>query len=224
MQGNPTLDHKQEEFQTTLSKISHEIRNPLALVSSELQMLVSHHPEVSSYDGWDDALDNLEYIRELLNQLSNYANAWRLNLVPTDVSRFLYSVVKTFSPTLDYLGISLETDISPGLPKIALDRVKMRQALLNLLRNAQEALPLSSGKILVQAAAVQGQICISICDNGCGMTDEQIQTLFTPFVTYKSGGTGLGLAITQQIIKAHNGRITVESRPGQGTSFRIFLG
>lgn len=224
MQKNPTPDPEKEEFQTTLSKISHEIRNPLALVSSELQILASRHPEISSYDGWDDILDNLEYIRELLNQLSSYADAWRLNLVPVNVPHFLSSVVKTFSPTLDYLGITLETDISPALPTLPLDPVKMRQSLLNLLRNAQEALTLPAGKILVQAKASREQVCISISDNGCGMTDEQLKTLFTPFVTYKNGGTGLGLAITRQIIEAHNGSITVESRPGQGTSFRIFLG
>lgn len=224
MHASSKLNQNALELQITLSKISHEIRNPLALVSSELQLLSSHHPEVEAYDEWNDILDNIEYIRELLNQLSNYANSWRLDCVPTDMCQFLHTVLDVFSPTLNYLGISLETDISPSLPQLLIDRTKLRQALLNLLRNAQEAVPLSGGRITVRAHAAGGQIHISIRDNGCGITEEQMSALFTPFATFKEGGTGLGLAITRQIVEAHHGRIQLESTPHQGTAVHLFLG
>lgn len=224
MQANTTAEQLQKEFQCTLSMFSHEIRNPISLINSELQMLASSHPEVTAYDGWDDITDNLEYIRELLNDLSDYSNAGKLTLADTDLPSFLDTVLSSVKSTLDYLGISLETDISHALPTLPIDRIKLRQALLNLLRNAQEAISQPHGRILVQAYPVEKGACISIQDNGSGITSEHLPDIFTPFVTFKSTGNGLGLAITRQIIQAHGGRIEVESAPGQGSAFRIFLG
>lgn len=224
MQVNTTAKQQEKEFRFTLSKLSHEIRNPLALVSSELQMIVSSHPEIAAYEGWDDIMDNLEYIKELLNELSDYNNAGKLTLHPTDLYTFLYSILASYKPTLEYLGIKLEADIPSHLPTIPLDQTKMRQALLNLLRNAQEAISHPQGKIKVQAKILPDGIRISICDNGCGITHSQQPDIFTPFVTFKSGGTGLGLPITRQIIEAHGGHLEISSVPDQGTEVRIFLG
>jgi len=74
-----------------------------------------------------------------------------------------------------------------------------------------------------RAAAVTDGICISVRDNGCGMTDSQIKNVFNPFVTYKPTGTGLGLPVTRQIIEAHGGSLKVRSVPGKGTEFQIFF-
>ena len=100
---------------------------------------------------------------------------------------------------------------------------KIRQALFNLLRNAQEAIQHAHGKIRITASAVSDGIRITVHDNGCGMTAEQMEQIFFPFVTYKPGGTGLGLAVTRQIIEAHHGTLRVESVPGEGTTFYIVL-
>ncbi|WP_373211928.1 PAS domain-containing sensor histidine kinase [Ruminococcus sp. 5_1_39BFAA] len=224
MQANTTAEQLQKEFQCTLSMFSHEIRNPIALISSELQMLASSHPEITAYDCWDDITDNLEYIRELLNDLSDYNNAGKLTLADTDLCGFLGTVLSSVKSTMNYLGIALETDISHSLPTLPIDRVKLRQALLNLLRNAQESISPPHGRILVQAFPVKNGACISIQDNGSGISAEQLPDIFTPFVTFKSTGNGLGLAVTRQIIQAHGGRIEVESALGQGSAFRIFLG
>ncbi|MDO4307980.1 MAG: ATP-binding protein [Eubacteriales bacterium] len=224
MQAYTTAKQQEKEFQFTLSKFSHEIRNPLALINSELQLMVSSHPEIAAYEGWDDIMDNLEYVKELLNELSDYNNAGKLSLRPTELSPFLHTVLTSFKPTLDYLGIALETDIPSHLPAFPLDQIKMRQALLNLLRNAQESISHSRGKIRVQAKILSDGISVSICDNGCGITPDKQQDIFTPFVTFKSGGTGLGLPITQQIVEAHGGHLEITSTPGQGTEVRIFLG
>lgn len=224
MQANTTAELQEKEFQITLSKFSHEIRNPLALINSELQLMLSSHPEIAAYEGWDDIMDNLEYVKELLNELSDYNNAGKLTLYPTELYTFLNTVLTSYKPTLEYLGIALETDIPSHLPTLPLDQVKMRQALLNLLRNAQESISHPQGKIRVQVLILPDNICISIKDNGCGITPSQQPEIFTPFVTFKSGGTGLGLPITRQIIEAHGGHLGINSAPGQGTEVRIFLG
>ena len=186
-------------------------------------MLASAHPELNSYDGWYGIMENLEYIRELLNELSRYNNAEHLSPVQTDITLLLKSIIRSFRPALDYLGITLETDIPQTLPLLCLDQTKIHQALLNLLRNAQESIQHSHGVISVTAAAVTDGICISVRDNGCGMTDSQIKNVFNPFVTYKPTGTGLGLPVTRQIIEAHGGSLKVRSVPGKGTEFQIFF-
>lgn len=223
MQANDMLEQQKREFQLTISKFSHEIRNPIALISSELQMMASFHPEVLSYECWEDIMGNLEYICQLLKELSTYNNAENLNLTPTDSEEFLYLITASVKPTMDYLGIQFHTHLEPGLPILPLDRVKIRQALLNLLRNAHESISGSEGCIQFRAFPTSQGICISIEDNGCGMDAAQLERIFQPFVTYKPGGTGLGLAVTRQIIEAHGGTLQVESTLHKGTAFRITL-
>lgn len=224
MQANTTVEQLKKEFQFTLSKFSHEIRNPIALISSELQLMASEHPEVIKYERWEDILNNLEYVKELLDELSNYNNAGRISCKETNIREYLDTVTASVKPTLDYLGITLETDFPKSLPNLPIDCVKMRQALLNLLRNAQESISHSGGKIIVQAYPWKTGVCISIQDNGCGILPEQMNDMFSPFVTSKPSGTGLGLAVTKQIIEGHGGYMEVDSVYGQGSAFRIFLG
>lgn len=206
-----------------LSTFSHEIRNPLALITSEMQMLSDSQPQLCFNEHWDNIMENLNYIRELLDELSRYQNASHISLVQTDLSICLNRITSSFRPALDYLGISFETDIPRDLPQISLDQTKIRQALFNLLRNAQEAIQHAHGKIQIAASAVSDGIQITVHDNGCGMTAQQTEQIFFPFVTYKPGGTGLGLAVTRQIIEAHHGTLRVESVPGEGTTFYILL-
>lgn len=224
MQTDTTTEQLKSEFRYTLSRLSHEIRNPVALISSELQLLASSHPEVASYEGWADIMDNLEYVSELLTDLSGYNNAGKISPVPTNLGEYLRGILNSVKPTLDYLGVSLEIRLDEPLPELSLDRTKMRQALLNLLRNAQESLSLPDGKITVHAFSQGNGACISIRDNGCGIPPERLADIFTPFITSKPNGNGLGLAVTKQIVEAHGGHIEVSSTIGEGTEFQIFLG
>lgn len=224
MTAQTTPEQKIEELQLTLSKFSHEIRNPVTLIYSELQILLSSHPEISIYKEWDHILDNIEYIKELLNELSDYNNAQRLKLSSTDLKEYLHSIAASVRPSMEYLGIEFQEDLSEDLPPLLIDQVKLRQALLNLLRNAQESIACTPGRILLQAQTTSdGKIAVTVQDNGCGMTRSQQEKIFSPFITYKKNGTGLGLAITRQIIEAHNGAITVDSQPGMGSTFTFYL-
>lgn len=223
MQEKNIITQSKKEFQSMLSTFSHEIRNPLALITSEMQMLSDSQPQLCFNEHWDNIMENLNYIRELLDELSRYQNAGHITLVQTDLSICLDRITSSFRPALDYLGISFETDIPRDLPQISLDQTKIRQALFNLLRNAQEAIQHAHGKIQIAASAVSDGIQITVHDNGCGMTAQQTEQIFFPFVTYKPGGTGLGLAVTRQIIEAHHGTLRVESVPGEGTTFYILL-
>lgn len=224
MQETNKYKQQKQEFHFTLSKFSHEIRNPLALISSELQMMAGSHPEVRDFSEWNDILDNIDHIRCLLDELSGYQNAEQLYPTETDFILCLDSILNSFRPALDYLGITLKTCIPCSHPPLNLDQTKIRQAFLNLLRNAQESIQNPhTGVIQVTASAVPGGFSVSVRDNGCGMTASQMEKIFCPFVTYKPGGTGLGLAVTRQIIEAHHGTLTVTSTPGKGSCFTVFL-
>ena len=217
------IDQLKKEFSFTLSRLSHEIRNPISLISSELQLMASSHPKLCSCRQWDSLMDNLEYVRELLHELSDFSHAGTVPPFSTDPQEFLNTVFACEKTTLDYLGIALETHIETISAPVFLDRIKMRQVIFNLIRNSCEAIDHPGGKITVNLFPAEPGICISIQDNGCGMTDEQLQNIFRPFVTYKSEGTGLGLAVTSEIIAAHHGQLKVSSVPGQGSVFYIYL-
>ena len=223
MQTITTERKLKEEFSFTLSRLSHEIRNPISLISSELQLMASSHPELCSYRQWDNLMDNLEYVKELLNELSDFSHAGTVHLTPTNPKEFLNTVLSCEKTMLDYLGITLEIHIEDASPQILLDRIKMRQAIFNLIRNSCEAISYPGGKITVGLRKINDRICISIKDNGCGMTETQTANIFQPFVTYKSEGTGLGLAIVKEIIHAHGQHINVISTEGVGTEFIFTL-
>ena len=218
-----TTNQLKKDFKLTLSRLSHEIRNPITLINSELQLMAASHPELCSYRQWDSLMDNLDYVKKLLNELSDFSHAQTVNLVSVDPAEFLNTILSCQKNTLDYLGISLETHIENISSTILLDRVKMRQVIFNLIRNSCESINHPKGKITVSLYKTDSGICISIKDNGCGMTQTQMQNIFCPFVTYKPEGTGLGLAVTAEIINAHNGQIDVLSAPGKGSVFYIYL-
>ena len=173
MQNSNILNKKQDEFHLILSRFSHEIRNPIALIGSELQLIEDTHPEVSAYDYWNDITANLEYTKELLNNLSDYNNAYKLSPKKTELFPYLQAIISSIHPTYEYLGISLAEQISPALPALYIDRIKLKQALLNLFRNAAEAVPASDGKVKFCAFSSEKAVHISITDNGCGIPEDQ---------------------------------------------------
>lgn len=224
MCNDNTVDKLKNEFHYTLSKFSHEIRNPITLINSELQMIAAAHPEVQEYKQWDDVMDNLDYVRDLLDELSAFNNANRITPKTTDTCTYLKTILSSVKPTLDYLEITLESDIPDSLPVMMLDQIKIRQMMINLLKNAWEAVPVPGGKITVSACSKNHGIAIDIQDNGCGISPKDQATIFQPFFTTKESGTGLGLPVVKQIVEAHHGSISAESAPDQGTVFHIFLG
>ncbi|MBQ7371208.1 MAG: HAMP domain-containing histidine kinase [Blautia sp.] len=224
MPKNNSIEFTEDSFRIIYSRFFHEIRNPLSIVQSEMQLLFERHPDVADYEEWDTIQDNLQYLQDLLKEFSDYSNAGKLFRNPTDLRSYLQDIATAVKPSMDYLGIAFSLQFLSDLPHLSIDRIKLRQVFLNLLRNAQDAVPKSGGQIKILAFQTDtGQTCIQISDNGCGILPEQLPNLFKPFVTYKENGSGLGLAIAAQIVEAHQGSLSVKSTPGKGTSFYILL-
>ena len=206
----------------TISTISHEIRNPLTLVYSTLQLIESKHPEVNSFYYWDSLRTDIEYMKQLLEDLSSFNNGASLCRKNIDFRKFMEQLVLSFAISCADSDVEFTSCIDPALPEILADPIKLREVFLNLLRNAKEAIS-GSGNIRLEVYCNDNIIHITIQDSGCGIPEEYLSDIFTPFITHKTGGTGLGLAIAKRTIESHNGNINVSSKIGLGTTFHITL-
>lgn len=210
----------------SISTITHEIRNPLTLVYSAMQIIESSHPEVHTFRHWDTMHQDVEYMMRLLTDLSNYNNGLSLHRKSLNTSSFLKQLVLSFAASSEASNIEFTSCIAPELPFLHADSSKLREVLLNLLKNAFEAIPDSSdGSVRLNADTVSDGrwLRIRIQDNGCGIPAERLEEIFTPFVTFKSGGTGLGLPLSRRIVEAHGGTLQAGSSPNTGTVFTILL-
>ena len=232
MQENPEnkelFDRLLKSHQMEISTISHEIRNPLTLVYSTLQLIETQHPEVLDFTYWTELHQDIEYMTLLLEDLSSYNNGERLELTPVSTSTYFRRIALSFASSIVDTDIEFTSHIPENLPEISVDPIKLRQAILNLLRNACDALNKKTSDfqkpaITFSVSLHADSLCIEIKDNGCGISSEDQKTIFEPFVTHKQGGTGLGLAITRRVIHAHHGTITLDSALHIGTVFNLTL-
>jgi signal transduction histidine kinase len=133
-------------------------------------------------------------------------------------------LVRFQAEELEQFGVVVETALPQDLPDVMIDRAQLRQALLNIVRNAADALRSAGGGLLrLSAAADEGGLRLDLTDDGPGMDGELVSRIFDPFFSTKETGSGLGLPITHQVIAEHGGVIECRSRPGEGTTFSIWL-
>lgn len=213
-----------DNYHTSVSMIAHEIRNPLTLVSSSLQIIEAQHPEVKAFHNWDQTMEDVRFMCDLLNELSTFNNSSTLHHSVFSIEKLLKNIAISFAISLDAADSSIQfsSKIMPGMGDFTGDKVKLEEVILNLLQNARDAVG-SEGSIILSAERKNDTIIICCKDTGCGITSDRIDTIFDPFVTYKENGTGLGLSSAKRITEAHGGSIEVESSPESGTVFTVTL-
>jgi len=221
--------------------VTHEIRNPLSSIALNLELLEEQLGVLRASRGATSAVGRdadaeaqallraigreVERLSGLSQQYLTFARQRPLDLEPEDVGSIAREGAEFVRRELEQHGIELELDVASDLPTVLADQGQIRQALLNLIRNAREAMP-KGGRIAVRVRrAGDGGVALVVEDEGPGIDPDLYQHLFEPFFTTKSHGTGLGLAITQQIVKAHGGSIDCEprTRDGTGTRFTLLL-
>jgi len=225
------LDRMKDEFVLTAS---HELRSPLTSVQgfAELLLLEREKLDPKQAETVEVILDNTRHLVRLLNDLLDLArsDAGRLTIkpVPTDAAALVEDAVRTMRAQFDARGQSLALEIEPGLPRIAADRDRLRQVLVNLLTNANEYCPEGAG-VGVKVTGDGADVEIDVSDDGPGIPEEQLAHIFERFSrgdageTQRVGGTGLGLAISKSLVELHGGTIGAESTPGEGSTFRVRL-
>lgn len=217
-----TLLTAEQEYQFRISQISHEIRNPVTLINSYLQLLAKSHPEVTTFEYWDHVVSNMDFLIVLLNEISSFNRSSTIKKESIHIFHFLQDFTDDVSVELEKQNIRILLKKESALPRLNIDPVKIKEVLHNLVRNSAEAIG-NNGMITLRVYFEDLSVVIVIEDDGPGIPPEHLPTLFDPFVTYKKDGTGLGLAITKNIIDAHDGTIQVCSLPEKGTSFALRL-
>ena len=208
--------------------LAHEIKNPLSTIRLNMDMLAEDlgEPETPQQRR---ALKRVDVVRRecsrlqsLLDDFLNFAKVRRLSLEPSDLNHQIEDVLDFFAPEAKEAGIEITRYLDPDLPRVRLDREAFRQALLNLIINAKQAMP-DGGQLVVRTAAQGDTVAIILIDTGCGMDDRTASKMFEAFFSTKPGGSGLGLPTTQKIIDGHGGRISVQSEVSRGTQITIEL-
>jgi PAS domain S-box-containing protein len=221
--------------------IAHDFNNLLVGVLGNAGLALRRLPNDSPLHAYLKRIEAAaQRAAELTNQMLAYSGRSSFVVRPLNLSKVISEMPDLFRASIPR-QIELEFDCDPGLPLIVGDTPQFHQILVNLITNAAEAIGERTGFIRVGTRATEivsdmlsqfyfqercepgAYVCLEVADNGCGMDSEQISRVFDPFYTTKSTGRGLGLAAILGIVRGHRGAIQVESRPGEGTSFRLYF-
>ena len=211
---------------TTAAKIGHELANPLNGMSLTIQLLEQRLnrqpiPPDSQVAATVQRLKNeISRLNQLAGQFRTISRRERYNFQPTELAGLIDDVIKIQTPHFAQFNIQIEQCLPTDPPMVTIDRDKIKQALLNLVKNAAEAMP-GGGKINIELSPTPEGVFIDVTDTGTGIPLDI--DAFEPFLTTKKEGTGIGLVIVRQVVVAHGGKISYRSRPGEGTTFRIEL-
>ncbi|CAM8307385.1 NtrY Signal transduction histidine kinase involved in nitrogen fixation and metabolism regulation [Candidatus Methylopumilus planktonicus] len=209
-------------------RLAHEIKNPLTPIQLSAER-IKH--KLGSKLNKDDTeildkavstiVNQVDAMKTMVNEFSEYARAPKLNLESTDINETIIEISHLFENS----GIKITTNLLKGLPKIKVDGNMMRQVLINLIQNAQDAMINNTKKpsIKINTNKYKNYLILSIEDNGPGFSEDILKKAFEPYVTTKSHGTGLGLAIVKKIIEEHEGIIVVENIKSGGAHINIQL-
>ena len=215
------------ELGTLTAGLAHEIKNPLSTVQLNLQLLQedlqkqpSCSPRIITRLG--TVTREATRLRDTLDSFLRYAGRIELQREPTDLDQLLGELVDFLAPQAQLARVRLR-HVPAREPVVAdADPRLIKQAALNLMLNAMQAMP-AGGELIVAANRASNRATLSVTDTGPGIAPEDQARIFQAYYTRKKGGTGLGLAMTQRVAREHGGTISVESQPGKGSRFTIAL-
>jgi two-component system sensor histidine kinase HydH len=208
------------------SGLAHEIKNPLSTMNINLQLLE---------EDWRDARSDREVrgrrrieilgrevkrLEEIVNDFLRYARRQELDRRPHHVNRILDEVLDFTGPALDKAGVRVRRLYAAGMPALAIDRDLFKQAILNLVVNAQQAMP-DGGELMVRTGTLSGEVRVEITDTGEGIPPQIVERMWDVYFSSKRTGTGMGLPTARRIVEEHDGTIEVQSEVGRGTRFLL---
>jgi two-component system, NtrC family, sensor kinase len=204
--------------------VSHEVRNPLSSIGLNVELL---EEELASANRETKDLlaaihREIERLRDVTEEYLRVARLPNPRLEPEHVGDVIAGTLQLMRAELNAAAVKLDLQIDEDLPLVAMDEAQIRQVLINLLKNAREAMP-NGGRIGIRAVRKGEGVEVAIRDEGIGMDAEQQERIFDLFYTTKQRGSGLGLPLTQQIVVAHGGEIRCESAVGAGTVFTLYF-
>ena len=213
--------------------LAHEIKNPLSTMAINLTLL---EEEYSGARGGAEPSPtdkrSLKRVRTLqrevarlegiLDDFLRFARGGEINRAPADLVELVREVIGFLEPEHEASDVRVHVDLPTSLPLVMLDETSFRQALINLMVNARQAMP-GGGELIVRLERSGPWAELSITDTGVGMSEEELERCFELYWSTKKGGTGLGLATVSRIVQQHEGTMHVLSEQGRGTSFTLSL-
>jgi signal transduction histidine kinase len=205
--------------------VAHEVKNPLNAMTIHLELLkqklaAGEKPSVTE-PHVDVISREIRRLDDVVQGFLKFARPEELSLRPIPPGDLIDEVLKTLAVEANVTGVTLESNVAPEVPPIEADPGIFRQALLNLAKNAVQAMPNGGTLTMGAQAAKDGRVELRVTDTGMGIPPENLAKIFDLYFTTKSSGTGIGLSLVYRTVQLHNGDIDVESTPGVGTTFVI---
>ncbi|MFZ1933005.1 MAG: ATP-binding protein [Thermoguttaceae bacterium] len=226
--ANQRLADQYTEIVRLAGGLAHEIKNPLSTIRMNMELLAedfrdSDAPrERRAMKKIDLVHRECQRLQDLLDNFLRFTKAHRLNLQPSDLNGLVRQVLDFYGPKAKQAGVEIVDYLTGNLPTVLLDREAFHGALLNLVLNAEQAMP-AGGQLVVRTYGTADGVALDLIDTGCGMDAATQAKIFETFFSTKRGGSGLGLPTTRKIIEGHGGQIALQSEPGRGTQVTIKL-
>jgi two-component system, NtrC family, sensor histidine kinase HydH len=205
------------------SHLAHEIKNPLLLMGGFASQVRRQLPEDSAHRQKLEIVENeAKRLEEMLMEVQNFTRPAKPQMERRDINQEIEDTILLVENDLRQKGIAIEKHLDETLPPVDHDPRQIRQVLINLAKNAGEAIQ-GTGTVTFRSWREGGQVMVSVSDTGIGISPEGLNKIFNPFYTTKSKGTGLGLSVCYRIVEDHGGEISVSSTEGKGSTFTLSL-
>ncbi len=202
--------------------VAHEIRNPLSSIKGFATYFMEREEKPEDKEIAKVMIHEVDRLNRVVSQLVELAMPVSVSKKPVSLSAVIEKSLKILEREAANKNIEIKTIFPSTEPLYAIDEDRIKQVLLNLYLNGIESMG-EGGILSIELSEKNGEAIIKISDTGCGISEKDLAHVFDPYFTTKTTGTGLGLAIVHNIIEAHGGKITAESRPGNGAVFTIYL-
>ena len=214
------------EIAALAGALAHEIKNPLSTISMNLELLTEdlNEGDIPQRERMVRKVSTVQkecgHLQEILDDFLQFARVGELELTESDLNQVVTEFIEFFQPQAAEYNVEISPHLASGLPRVKLDQKLIRQILMNLALNAQQAMP-DGGRIEIQTLSLDGEVQLVLIDDGAGMNERTRDKIFDIFYSTKSGGSGLGLPTVRKIVTAHHGTISCESELERGTRFQI---
>jgi len=226
IEGVSPIVRQYRELAELAGSLAHEIKNPISVIHMNADLLSEELTE-AQWPGRRRAEAKVDIIRQQCERMENllrdflrFSRLRDLQMTPGSFNEQVEKVLSMYQPQADRQNVEILRYLDPDLPSLLLHSDSLQASLINLVKNALEAMELG-GQLIARTYITPRGVALDLIDTGCGMEENTAIHMFEPFYSTKHGGSGLGLPTARKIIEAHGGRISVQSELGRGTKFVI---